>query len=74
MISILFGIFGLVVLLGIAWLFSNNKKEVNWRVVASGVGLQLVFAILVILTPLGEKIFGAISPPIIIVSADIFTA
>ena len=60
MISILFGIFGLIVLLGIAWLFSNNKKEVNWRVVASGVGLQLIFAVFVILTPWGAVVFDFI--------------
>ncbi len=60
MISILFGLFGLIVLLGIAWLFSNNKKEINWRVVATGVGLQLVFAVLVILTPWGAIVFDFI--------------
>ncbi len=60
MISILFGLFGLIVLLGIAWLFSNNKKEINWRVVATGVGLQLVFAVLVILTPWGSIVFDFI--------------
>lgn len=60
MISILFGIFGLIVLLSIAWLFSNNKKNINWRVVGAGVGLQLLFAVFVILTPWGAIVFDAI--------------
>lgn len=60
-LDILFGIFGLTVLVGIAFLFSNNKKKINWRLVATGVGLQLFFAILVILTPWGEKIFKVMS-------------
>ena len=60
MISILFGLFGLVVLLSIAWLFSNSKKNINWRIVGTGVGLQLLFAIFVILTPWGSIVFDAI--------------
>ena len=60
MMSILFGLLGLVVLLSIAWLFSNSKKNINWRIVGTGVGLQLLFAIFVILTPWGSIVFDAI--------------
>ena len=37
--SILFGLFGLSVLIGIAWLFSNNKGAVDWRLVLTGITL-----------------------------------
>ena len=60
MIAILFGIFGLVVLLGIAWLFSEAKKSINWRLVGTGIALQLLFAVFVLLTPWGAKVFNAI--------------
>ena len=60
MISILFGILGILVLLGIAWLFSDSKKTINWRIVGTGIGLQLIFAIFVILTPWGSLVFDAI--------------
>src|SRR4249919_2379600 len=46
-----FGLFGLAVLIGIAWLFSNNKKAVDWRLVLTGVGLQIAFATFVLLVP-----------------------
>ncbi len=46
--SILHGIFGIGVVLGIAFLFSNNKRRVNWRLVATGLGIQIVFGVLVI--------------------------
>ena len=46
--AILNGLFGLAVLIGIAFLFSNNKKRINWRLVVSGFGLQLVFAVIVL--------------------------
>lgn len=60
MISILFGILGLMILLSVAWLFSSNKKSINWRLVITGIGLQLLFAIFVILTPWGSQVFDAI--------------
>ena len=61
MLSVLFGLFGLACLIGLTWLFSNNKKEVNWRLVLTGIGLQLVFAVFVLLTPWGAQAFGALS-------------
>ncbi len=60
MITVLFGIFGILVLLGIAWLFSDSKKTINWRIVGTGIGLQLIFAVFVILTPWGSVVFDAI--------------
>ena len=51
MSQVLFGLFGLSVLLGIAFLFSNNKKSVDWRLVATGVVLQVAFAAFVLLVP-----------------------
>ncbi|HET56444.1 MAG TPA: NupC/NupG family nucleoside CNT transporter [Ignavibacteria bacterium] len=47
-IAILRGIIGISVLLGIAFLLSNNKTKVNWRLVFTGLGLQILFAILII--------------------------
>ncbi|GAB2523552.1 NupC/NupG family nucleoside CNT transporter [Lysobacter humi (ex Lee et al. 2017)] len=55
-----FGLFGLAVLLGIAWLFSNNKRAVDWKLVATGVALQIGFAALVLLVPGGKDVFDAI--------------
>jgi CNT family concentrative nucleoside transporter len=59
--TIAFGIFGLVVLIAIAVLFSSNRKEVDIRLVLSGIGLQLLFAVLVILVPGGRQFFEALS-------------
>ncbi len=60
LLDIFFGIFGLIMLLGIALVFSNNRSAINWRIVVTGIGLQLVFAIFVILTPYGSAVFNAI--------------
>ncbi|MDW3649131.1 MAG: nucleoside transporter C-terminal domain-containing protein [Bacteroidia bacterium] len=45
-LDILRGIFGIFILLGICWLFSSNRKKIDWKLVAAGIGLQLVFALL----------------------------
>ena len=59
--SIAFGLFGLAVLIGIAFVFSNNKRAVDWRLVGTGVLLQIVFAALVLKLPLGRDVFDAIA-------------
>jgi CNT family concentrative nucleoside transporter len=60
MSQVLFGLFGLSVLLAIAWLFSNNKKNVDWKLVLTGVTLQIAFASLVLLVPGGKDVFNAL--------------
>ena len=48
---------GLVVLLGIAFLMSSNKRAINWRTVAAGTALQFLFALLILKTPWGKAFF-----------------
>ncbi|KRA76836.1 Na+ dependent nucleoside transporter domain-containing protein [Lysobacter sp. Root667] len=59
-VRVLFGLFGLAVLVGIAWLFSNNKRRVDWKLVATGVSLQIAFAAVVLLVPGGKDVFDSI--------------
>ncbi|MFT5511808.1 MAG: CNT family concentrative nucleoside transporter [Bacteroidia bacterium] len=54
---ILKGSFGLLVLLAIAVLFSSHKKSINWRLVISGVAMQLVLALLIFKVPGFDKAF-----------------
>lgn len=49
-------LFGIVALVGIAWLISERRRDVNWRPVAWGVGLQLLFGA-VVLSPLLSGFF-----------------
>lgn len=43
-ISISRGLLGVLIILGLAWLLSANKKKINWVTVIVGVCLQLVIA------------------------------
>ena len=42
------GLIGIVLILGIAYLFSNNKKRINPRVILSGLLLQITIGLLVL--------------------------
>jgi len=57
----LFGLFGLAVLVGIGWLFSANKRAVDWRLIGTGVLLQIVLATLVLKVPYASDVFNAIA-------------
>ncbi len=42
------GIIGIVLILGLAYLFSNNRRKINYRLVVSGLLLQGVLAVLIL--------------------------
>lgn len=52
------GLIGIVVLLAIAFAMSNNKKNLNWRLIFWGLTLQLLFALFILKTPIGQPFFG----------------
>jgi CNT family concentrative nucleoside transporter len=56
--DILRAFFGLVFLVGVAWIFSNKRKSVNWRLVAGGLVLQVVFGLLITKVDLVSAAFG----------------
>ncbi len=59
--QIAFGLFGLASLIGIAWCFSSNRGAIDWKLVGTGVLMQIVFAALVLKVPLGRQIFDGIA-------------
>ena len=42
---------------GIAWLFSSNRKKVNWKTVSWGMGLQFMIGLLIFRLPISQRIF-----------------
>jgi len=51
------GLIGIVVILMIAFLFSNNKKRINYRLVLSGLALQLTIGFLILKIPVVTGFF-----------------
>ncbi len=56
-ISILRGIFGMLVLFAVAFLFSKNRKAIDWKLVGKGTLLQIILAILILKVPFVSVIF-----------------
>ena len=50
------GILGVFAILGIAYLLSNNKKNIDVRLIFWGLGLQLLFGVFILVTPFGKPI------------------
>lgn len=48
---------GIFILVGVAWLCSENRKVVNFRVVFWGIALQLLFALFIFAVPIGSRFF-----------------
>ena len=59
MLERLISFLGIFVLLGIAWLLSNNRRKINYRLVAWGLGLQMSFALIILRTGPGKVVFSA---------------
>ncbi|WP_236976510.1 NupC/NupG family nucleoside CNT transporter [Membranihabitans maritimus] len=54
------GLLGMAFLLIVCFLLSNNRKEINWRLVITGLALQFILAILLIHVPFIRNIFQII--------------
>lgn len=59
--SILRGLLGMAFLLLVAFIFSTDRKNIDWRLVGIGLGLQIVLALLVLKVPFVKSIFDVIS-------------
>ncbi|VEH65308.1 putative transporter [Rodentibacter pneumotropicus] len=57
--DVLMSILGIVVLIAIALLFSNNRRAINWRTVLGAFVIQIGFAALILYVPAGRKVLGA---------------
>jgi CNT family concentrative nucleoside transporter len=60
----MFGIFqpvlGALVILGIGYAFSTNRRAINWTTVAWGLSLQIIFAFIVLKTSIGQVVFETV--------------
>jgi CNT family concentrative nucleoside transporter len=54
------GLIGIVLILGLAFLLSNNRKAINLRLVVVGLLIQLGLAIFILKIPIGKTIFAKI--------------
>ncbi len=55
------GLLGLVTFLGLCYVFSTERRAIRWRTVAWGLGLQILFAFLVLKWTFGQTILHSAS-------------
>lgn len=63
--SLMRGVIGMVFLLSLCFVLSSNRRKINWRLVISGLALQLIFAILVLKVQVVANIFDWISDKVV---------
>ncbi len=51
------GLIGIIIILGLACLWSNNRKRIDFRLVITGLLLQVSLAFFILKVPLGQEIF-----------------
>ena len=51
------GLLGIVLILGVAFLMSNNRKAINYRTVGVGLLLQVLLAVFILKTSAGQSLF-----------------
>ncbi len=54
--KLLMSLLGIVVILGLLWLLSWDRKNVNWKLVIKALLVQTVLAIIIVKIPLGQKL------------------
>lgn len=59
--SILWGIAGIFIVLGIAFALSSHKKSIKWRTIIGGLVIQLLFAFMVLKWELGREVLMSVS-------------
>lgn len=52
------GIIGIALILAIAFALSNNRKAINYRVVLSGLTIQVILALFILKTTAGQQLFA----------------
>jgi CNT family concentrative nucleoside transporter len=55
------GIFGIMLILLVAFLFSNNKRRINIRLVATALLMQFCLAFVILKTTIGQNVFATIA-------------
>ena len=65
--NVLRGFLGLISLIFLAFLFSRDKKNINWSLVIKGLLIQLILAVLILKVPFIQNIFEWISSIFVIV-------
>ena len=52
------GLLGIILILGLAFALSNNRRAINYRLVGSGLAIQFGLALFILKTSVGQRLFA----------------
>ena len=58
--NIVTGIIGILIIIGIVWIFSNEKRKFPFRIVLIGIASQLILAYFILKFPIGVEVFNSL--------------
>lgn len=64
--DIIRGIMGMAFLIGIAFLLSNNKRKINWRLVGSGITIQFILAVFILKAQALSELWSPLGWPMLL--------
>ena len=59
--TIIRGVIGIISLLSLCYVFSSNKKRIDWSIILKGLLIQVVFAICILKIKIIENLFQGVS-------------
>ncbi len=65
--NILRGLFGMFVLIGIAWIFSANRRAISWKVVGIGLAIQVLLAFGILQVPAIQYFFELVGKVFVVI-------
>jgi CNT family concentrative nucleoside transporter len=65
-VLVLQSLFGLMAMLGIAILLSEDRRRIAWRTVLAGFALQLVLALVLVKLPLAQSLFAGLNQVVLV--------
>lgn len=58
--SLFRGLLGMGIIMFIAWVFSTNRKAISWRVVLTGLAIQISLALAILYVPFVQSVFDVL--------------
>ena len=56
---------GIFVLIGFAWILSADKKNMNFRLITWGIGLQVIIGFFIFVVPVGSRLFLVVNDVVV---------
>ena len=60
------GLAGLLVIVGLAYMLSGNRKSIDWRLVAAGILLQIIIGVIIAKVEFAQQAFSFISDKFVV--------